>query len=277
LQGIGKDTLLEPVKHAIGPWNFSEVSPSHLLGRFNPWIKSVILRINEARDLGDVDRYGFYDHLKAYTASPPDVLRCDEKNIREYAVLNVCGVVLTTNHKTDGIYLPADDRRHYIAWSDRTKEDFTPDYWTKLYRWYEREGNGHVAAYLGSLDIAAFDSKEPPPKTDAFWAIVDANQAPEDAELSDSLDALGNPNAVTLSTILMNTNGSFSAWLSDRKNSRQIPHRMEAVGYVPVRNHGAKDGLWKLNGKRQVIYARRELTLHDRIQAANTLTRGGDR
>ena len=28
-QGIGKDTLLEPVKHAVGPWNFDEVSPQH--------------------------------------------------------------------------------------------------------------------------------------------------------------------------------------------------------------------------------------------------------
>jgi hypothetical protein len=35
LQGIGKDTLLEPVKRAVGPWNFHEVSPQHLLGRFN--------------------------------------------------------------------------------------------------------------------------------------------------------------------------------------------------------------------------------------------------
>ena len=26
-QGIGKDTLLEPVKQAVGPWNFAEVSP----------------------------------------------------------------------------------------------------------------------------------------------------------------------------------------------------------------------------------------------------------
>ena len=33
-QGIGKDTLLEPVKYAIGPWNFTEVSPAHMLGRF---------------------------------------------------------------------------------------------------------------------------------------------------------------------------------------------------------------------------------------------------
>ena len=38
-QGIGKDTMLEPVKRAIGPWNFSEVSPQHMLGRFNGFLK----------------------------------------------------------------------------------------------------------------------------------------------------------------------------------------------------------------------------------------------
>ena len=67
-QGIGKDTLLEPVKHAVGPWNFREVSPQQMLGRFNGFLKSVILRISEARDLGDVNRFEFYDHMKAYTA-----------------------------------------------------------------------------------------------------------------------------------------------------------------------------------------------------------------
>ena len=29
---------------------------------------------HEARDLGDVDRFAFYDHMKAYTAAPPDVV-----------------------------------------------------------------------------------------------------------------------------------------------------------------------------------------------------------
>ena len=56
-QGIGKDTALEPVKHAVGPWNFFEVSPQHVLGRFNGFLKSVILRVNEARDLGEFDRF----------------------------------------------------------------------------------------------------------------------------------------------------------------------------------------------------------------------------
>jgi hypothetical protein len=30
-------------------------------------------------------------------------------------VFNVLGFLITTNHKTDGIYLPLNDRRHYIA------------------------------------------------------------------------------------------------------------------------------------------------------------------
>ena len=72
-QGIGKDTSLEPVKQAVGPWNFCEVSPQHMLGRFNGYLKSVILRVNEARDLGGTDRFSFYDHMKAYAAAPPDV------------------------------------------------------------------------------------------------------------------------------------------------------------------------------------------------------------
>jgi hypothetical protein len=54
-QGIGKDTLLETIRYAVGPWNFQEVSPGNLLGRFNPFVKSVVLRVSEARDLGDLD------------------------------------------------------------------------------------------------------------------------------------------------------------------------------------------------------------------------------
>jgi hypothetical protein len=36
-------------------------------------------------------------------------------------VPNVCNVVITTNHKLDGLYLPENDRRHFMAWSERTK------------------------------------------------------------------------------------------------------------------------------------------------------------
>jgi Family of unknown function (DUF5906) len=271
-QGIGKDTLIEPAKRAVGPWNFSEVSPQHLLGRFNGFLKSVILRVNEARDLGDVNRFQFYDHMKAYTAAPPDVLRVDEKNLREHNILNCCGVIITTNHKSNGIYLPADDRRHYVAWSELTKEDFTKDYWNSLWGWYASGGFRHVAAYLAELDLSGFDPKAPPPKTAAFWAIVDANRAPEDAELADALDQLANPDATTIVEIKGKASGGFYEWIVERKNRRVMPHRFESCGYVPVRNDAARDGLWKIKGERQVVYARADLSISDRLAAAKRLT-----
>ena len=272
-QGTGKDTLLEPVKHAIGPWNFQEVSPQQVLGRFNGFLKRVIMRVNEARDLGDVNRYQFYDHMKAYTAAPPDVLRVDEKNLREHSIFNCVGVILTTNHKTDGIYLPAEDRRHFVAWSNRTPEDFEEGYWNKLWRWYDDGGNRHVAAYLAGIDISTFDPKAPPPKTAAFWDIVEANRAPEDAELADVLDKLGNPDATTLGRIRNKVQDeNFNRWLADRRNSRAIPHRLEMCGYVAIRNDTNDRGFWIVDGRRQVVYAKATLSIREQMQAASKLS-----
>jgi len=271
-QGIGKDTLLEPVKAAVGPWNCSEVSPQQVLGRFNSFVKSVILRISEARDLGDTDRFAYYEHLKTLTASPPDVLRVDEKHLREHAVLNCCGVIQTTNNK-DALHLPIDDRRHFIAWSPRTKDDFSPGYWPALYDWFGRGGNEIVAHHLATLDLRDFDAKAPPPKTRAFWEIVDASRAPEDAEMADAIDALGKPGAVTVQMVLVKASIGFGEWLRDRKNRRKIGHRFEGCGYVPVRNpDDARDGQWKITGRRQTVYSRRELVTRDQIAAAQRLT-----
>ena len=270
-QGIGKDTILEPVKAAIGEWNFTEVSPQQMLGRFNGFAKSVILRVSEARDLGDTDRFAFYDHMKTYTAAPPDVLRVDEKHLREYSVFNVCGVIITTNHKSDGIHLEPDDRRHYVAWSDLTRDSFEPDYWRDLYRWFAGGGIGHVASYLRTLDLTGFDPKEPPAKTNAFWEIVSSNSNPDDAELADALDRLQSPKAITVGALVSVSEPAFAEFLSDRRNSRSIPHRFEQCGYVPVRNDAATDGLFKVGGKRQRVYARKELTRQDQIAAALAL------
>jgi hypothetical protein len=272
-QGIGKDTLLEPVKRAIGPWNFSEASPQQILGRFNGFLKSVILRVNEARDLGDFNRYQFYDHLKPYTAAPPDVLPVDEKNIREYSIFNCVSIIITSNYKTNGLYLPANDRRNFVAWSDCKKEDFVDGYWPRLWKWYDDGGDRHVAAYLAEFDLSSFDPKAPPPKTEAFWDIVNANRTPEDAELADVLDRLGNPPATTILRIANEATDDFQVWLRDRRNRRAIPHRLEACGYLAFRNPDADDGLWKIDNARQTIYAMSSLSVRDRLKATEDLRR----
>jgi hypothetical protein len=266
--GIGKDTLLEPVRVAVGPWNVTEVSPVTLLGRFNGFLKSVILKVNEAHDMGEYSRFALYERMKLYTAAPPDVLRVDEKNLREYAIVNCCGVVLTTNHPTDSLFLPNDDRRFYVAWSNAEQTDFVANYWRRLWGWYNAGGIRHVAAYLAELDLSAFDPKAPPPKTPAFWTMVTTGQAPEDAEIADVLDELGNPNAVTLADLRAKAAPGLIEWLDDRRNRRFVPHRMSTCGYAPVRNLNTKDGLWRISGMRQVIYVKSSLPTADRLTAA---------
>ena len=277
-QGIGKDTLLEAVKHAIGAWNFNEVSPQQILGRFNGFLKSVVLRVSEARDLGEFDRFAFYDHMKAITAAPPDVLRIDEKNRQEYAIPNVCGVIITTNHKSDGIYLPADDRRHFVAWSDLDKSAFDAAHWDGLYKWYAEGGFDVIANYLQNLDLTGFNPKAPPPQTSAFFEIVNSSRTPEDAEFADALDVLAWPDAVTIAAIIdATTRSDFIDYLKDRRNSRRIPHRFEACGYTTVRNPHTEDGLWRPHGRRQVIYARSTLDLRRRVAAASAIEAGKSR
>jgi hypothetical protein len=266
--GIGKDTIIEALKAAVGRWNFIEISPTQVVQRFNSFARAVVVRVSEARDLGEFDRFKFYEKCKAYMASPPEVLRVDEKNIREYYVPNVMGFIITTNHSITGLYLPPDDRRHYVAASKIKKEDFKPDYWNKFWHWYNNGGLDLVGHYLAKLDLTGFDPKAPPPQTDAFLNIVNASITPEDAEMADALDKLERPDVVTIHQIRQVSDASFTEWLNERKNARPTNHRLDTCGYQPLRNPKAKDGLWKIAGKRQAIFMRQELSFAEAIIAA---------
>ena len=171
------------------------------------------------------------------------MLRIDEKNLREYSVPNFLGIILTSNHKTDGIYLPADDRRHFVAWSDLSRDDFAGEYWADLYHWYDDGGTEAVAAYLADLDLSSFNPHAPPPKTQAFWEIVDASRAPEDAELADAIDALGSPDTLTLEQIAGVATQTFGEWLRDRKNARRIPHRLKSAAMLPSETMALKTAI----------------------------------
>lgn len=276
-QGIGKDSILEPVKRAVGAWNWSDITPAQMLGRFNGWAKAVIVRISEARDLGDTDRFKFYDHSKIYIAAPPDVIRVDEKNLREHAILNVMGVIFTTNNRTDGLFLPSDDRRHFVAWSELTRDEFHTAYWEKLYTWYDNGGCGHVAAYLRSFNLSEFDPKAPPPKTPAFHAIVATNQDPDLGVILDLIERLGSPCAFTLDMLqkAAAVSGQSEIYddLFDRKYRRSIPHKLDRAGYTCVPNPDTSDQLWRVDGSRRVIYCRKSLQPQAQVRAARELQR----
>jgi hypothetical protein len=269
--GIGKDTLLEGVKHTVAPWNFHEVTPTQLIGRNNSFLKSVILRLNEARDMGEigrVDRFGLYDHCKILLAAPPDVLRINEKYLREYYIFNCLGMVITTNHR-DAFYLPSEDRRHSIAWSNSQPDEFSKAYWSEFWGWYHAGGFEHVAAYLHEYDLSGFDPKAPPPKTAAFWNMVDTNRQPEEGELADAIDELENPDALTILQLVTVAPGL--EWLTDPKARPAMLHRLGRCGYVRCRNPDADDGLWRINKRRQTIYVKAVLDGAEQTKAASLL------
>ncbi len=95
--------------------------------------------------------------------------------------------------------------------------------------------------------------------------------SPKTRNWRDALDRLGNPAVVTLEDLTGPGQTALGDFLKDRKNARLVPHRMETAGYVPVRNPYAKSGLWQLNGRRQVVYGRRDLSPGERLAAASAL------
>jgi Family of unknown function (DUF5906) len=284
-QGVGKDSLLEPAKRAVGSWNCQSVTPEDIVAPFTGWQKSVLLIINEARDQSNEhDRYRFADHMKNIICAPPDMLRVNEKNIPQYYIPNVCFVVYT-NHKHDALYVTEDDRRHYFTWSEARKEDFEPDYFVNLWSFFENEnGYAHVAAFLAKRDISKFNPKAPPALTDAFHYALATSRPTELGEFADELEAMGDPPAITIRSVLAQAiekegrdfsgnpkPGTFAHWLSDRKNRRAIPHRMETCGYAEVKYKGRKDGLWKIGGKAQAVYVSENLSKEARQLAAERL------
>ena len=210
--GVGKDTLLEPVRRAVGDWNFAEASPNRILdSQYNGYRQSVIVRISEAKDLGEYKRYDLSETLKTLIAAPPDTLEVNDKYDRMIYLPNVTLVILTTNHRHGALHLTRDDRRYGVYWSEAKKEDFDAGYWDKIWRWYDNEnGCAIVADFLLKRDLSRFDPKAAPKLTPAFWAMVDAEVSRETTELADVIDQLGvmqngeveRPKAVTIEMVI---------------------------------------------------------------------------
>jgi hypothetical protein len=267
---IGKDTLLEALVQILGTWNFKNIKLNHLVGKNNEFLKSVIVRLSEARDVGERgtgDLYRLNDHVKDMLATPPDTLRINEKYINEYYILNRVGMIVTSNYR-DALKLPADDRRHYVAFSECSSEEFSTDYWDAFWRWYEHEnGFAHVAALLYRHDLSNFNPKAEPRKTAAFDYMVTASRGPTYSELADALDNLGNPQAVTINEVM--ASAPSLEWLHDLEARRSVPHRFAECHYVSIGNPFAKDKLWRINGQRQVIYVHKDVPDLQRVEVAD--------
>jgi hypothetical protein len=275
-QGIGKDLLLEPLRYGVGESNFADINPGDLFKDFTGWVESTLIIINEARDLGDVDRYKFYEHAKRFIAAPPDTLPCNRKYLAAYNVPNVMGVVITSNNKLSGLYIDPDDRRHYVAWSNAEKQPAA--YFDALWAWMEGGGKNAVIGYLQRLDLADFNPKAPPPKTEAWHQIVAAHVNPDETALSEAVeDAQGNRIQIAtvreiIAAAQFRGDLGLATTLQDKRNARKIPQMLERIGFEVLRNPYAKsDGRWRLSdGRKDTLYVDRSLPYAEQIALANS-------
>jgi hypothetical protein len=277
-QGVGKDAIIEPLKRAVGAWNFHEISPQTVLGNFNEFVQSVVLRVSEGKDLGDIDRFAFYEATKTLIAAPPDTLRCNPKFVKPYHVLNVVGVIITTNHKVGGLFLPPDDRRHFVAWTPVERSAFDEAYWTRYWAWLNAGGAEAVADYLRALDLCRFNPKAPPPQTQAFWEMANAMRSEKETEMDDIIETLGRPDALIIGNIISRASSlnryGFVEWLKDGKNARQIALFLEDCGYRRLSNpHDKKQGRWMIGSQRTAVYVRKSMTDRKGFAAVETLKR----
>ena len=275
--GIGKDTILVPMHEALGPWNCQDVRPTELGDKFNRWQRCVLLRVNEMHDLGDdgkLTMYSLYERMKVLLAAPPEVLRVNEKFLGEYYVPNVVKVAMTTNYKESGIYLPAEDRRTFVAWSPLAANAPGEAYFNRLYGWLQAGGSAHVAAYLRELDISKFNAVAPPPKTTAFWSIVNANRSVGDNNLEDVIAAMaeaqsGQPEILTVRDVqdFAFTRGMHDVanWLGEQKHRRHVPQALERLGYVEVPNMNATDRRWLISGRKHIVYRHTSISVRQAI------------
>jgi hypothetical protein len=265
---IGKDTLLEALVYTLGTWNVKNIKLNHLISRNNEFLKALIVRLSEVRDVGEhgaADLYRLNDHMKDMLATPPDTIRVNEKYINEYYILNRTGMIITTNYR-DALKLPAGDRRTYVAFSERRGEEFSAKYWNKFWAWYEAGGFAHVAALLYQHNLSGFDPKAEPPKTPAFHYMVTASRGAGYNELADAIDALGNPQALTINELM--AKAPSLEWLRDMSKRAAMGHRFTDCHYVGVDNPEAKDGLWKIDNRRQTIYVHLDEPPEQRVAVA---------
>jgi len=298
--GLGKDSWLAPMGRAVGRNNFKNIGATAALNyaehNYTSFLRSVILRVSEVHDLGE-RRFKFYELTKDWGAAPPETLTVADKHVKAHAIANVVGVIYTTNHLTDGVHFDPHDRRHFMAWSERSVNDFAPGYWNRYYQWrgYDEGGNRirsdqvsgdeHVTAFLAARDLSNFDPKAPPPKTAAWQRVVTVSGNTDDAELTNVLEHMGDdwifdgvpsmPDALTMPLVARQAarDGNFElrGLFADAGKRRRASHRLDTARYVSVANPDAANGYWSIRGQRLTCYARANLSESAKLAAVRRL------
>lgn len=170
-QGIGKDSVFEPLRRALGLHNAATIETERLAESFNSdWIQGQFVIVNEAHTF---HRRETMNRLKPLLAAPPDTLTVNKKGVPQYAIPNIINVALFTNHE-DALAPERSDRRFWV-WRCLLEADPGEVYFDALWnRFYNVGGCERVFAWLLARDVTAFNPKKPAPMTEAKADMIEA-------------------------------------------------------------------------------------------------------
>jgi hypothetical protein len=204
-QGVGKDALFSPIRHALGARNVACIDFSRLTDKFNAdWAQKQFLIANEAKISDRRKAADAYNQLKTLFSSIPAIRKVEEKNVPIWYAPNIqVGVILSNHH--DAVALEHDDRRFGVFQCVPTrKPDNHEEFFAPYFEWCPRDdapgadasarrktAGADVLGYLLDLDVSGF-KPETAPDTEAKRTMVRAHR-PDNAEtwVADAFDEEG--------------------------------------------------------------------------------------
>jgi len=149
-QGTGKDSLFVPLWHGLGEENVAFISPDHLAGRFNPWLVTQMVVVEE---MSAFDKRQIYDRVKPLLVAPPQHVVVEQKYMAPMTIPNQQLWLFFTNHE-DAFALENSDRRFWIIQTFASPRE--ADYYQTLWGWYEQGGGlAKVIRFLLDRKISA--------------------------------------------------------------------------------------------------------------------------
>lgn len=170
-QGIGKDTLFEPLIRAVGEHNTSIIKAENINGAFTDWLERKLIIVEEMAAFGKRE---MVNDIKPLLSAPPNKVRVNQKFERAYDVPNIGNFVFFSNQR-DALPIDPEERRYFICWSMAEKRP--PEYYTELHAWIEAN-SGAVFDWLMDRDVSNFQAQGRAPETEAKAAMVKDTRSP---------------------------------------------------------------------------------------------------
>jgi len=186
---IGKDTLFEPMRSAVGNEYFGSVEFADVSSPYHGWLEDKKFVVVSESHQSDKRSWGELENrLKVLCAVPQYELLVNPKFGKQYTIPNLLSLVFTTNYR-DGLLLQNTDR-HLFLWTDAVRQEDW--YYNNLYRWMDQlHGRERVGQWLRTRKINShFDPKSPPPVTEWAREVLTYGMSETQLKIRTAVDSL---------------------------------------------------------------------------------------